>query len=200
MLENPLVRSLLAWLTLALAGCATVAPQPHHPVGDGDGGYGQLMAMANTHAAVGETDLALAAFAHAATSDPARKEPWLRIAHLRAGNGEPAQAMLAAAEVLRRDPTDAAANDIYLAGGLQIASDTLQRLRASDASRHAQYRPQAQALLEMLAQVYAMDELLPEDVRTRLAQQAVEQWQAEHPQPAEQAKPPTSPLDILGGD
>lgn len=196
--ENTLMRGLLAWLILTLAGCATLAPSSGPSTGNGE--YAELIAVADTHAALGETEAALAAFQQAAASEPARKEPWLRIARLHAGNDEPTLAMMAAAEVLRRDPADAAASDIYLVSGLQIAVDTLRRLRASDTAQQLQHRPQAQALLELLAQVYAMDEVLPEAVRQRLAQQAVEQWQREQPEEAEQAGQPTSPLDILGGD
>lgn len=201
-LHNTLTRSLLVWLTLALAGCATFNAQSAWPLGgDADGEYEELMAIAETHAAVGETEAAVAAFQQAAAADGARKEPWLRIAHLRAANGEAELALIAAGEVLRRDPSDTSASDIYLASGLQIAIETLQRLRASDTDQQLHHRPQAQALLETLSQIYAMPEVLPDEVQQSLAQKAVEQWQRENPrQEAETVEPVASPLDILGGD
>lgn len=203
MLVRSTIRGLLAGpflaSVLALAGCATFAPLGAGQAG-AEGEYGEWMTVAEAHAAVGEIDAAVAAFQAAAGEEPARKEPWLRIARLRAGNGEPALAMVAAGEVLRRDPSDAAASDLGLASGLQIAVETLHRLRASDAGRHDRYRPQAQVLLELLAQVYALGDVLPEQLRRELAEQAVEQWKREHPQQAEQADRSASPLDVLGGD
>lgn len=202
--EFPL-RSLVLALALATAGCATLPTPATHPFSSEDrGDYPELMAVAETHAAIGETEAAVAAFRQAAVANPASTEPWQRIAHLRAGSGEPALALMAAAEVLRRDPGNATAGDLYLANGLQIAIESLQRLRAAPEARHEHYRPQVQVLLETLSQIYAMGDVLPEEVSSQLAKQAVEQWQHENPQEAAEAaeadEPPASPLDILGGD
>jgi hypothetical protein len=194
-----MTRSLLAGLMLALAGCATFPPLAADQPG-AEGEFGEWMTIAEAHAAAGQVDSAVAAFRAAASDAPARKEPWLRIARLRAGNDEPALAMIAAGEVLRRDPGDISASDIYLASGLQIAVDTLQRLRASDADRHARYRPQAQAVVELLTHIYAVGDVLPAPVAQELANQAVEQWKREHPAQAGEPERPASPLDILGGD
>lgn len=192
------MRGLVAGLALAVTGCATFPPLAGTAGVDGE--YAEWMTTGEVHAALGEVDSAVAAFHTAASHDPARKEPWLRIARLRAGNDEPAQAMIAAGEVLRRDPGDASANDIYLASGLEIAVDALRRLRASDGERHARFQPQAEALMELLAQVYALRDMLPEPVVDELVQEAVEQWKREHPQESRPGDPPASPLDILGGD
>lgn len=193
------MRGLLAGLALALAGCATFPPLGAAPAGV-DSEYVEWMTTGDAHAALGEVEPAIAAFHAAATHEPARKEPWLRIARLHAANDEPAEAMIAAGEVLRRDPGDMAASDIYLAGGLEIAIDVLQRLRASDSERHARFRPRAAVLMELLAQVYAVRDVLPEPVVHEIVEDAVEQWKRQHPQPSEPGDPPPSPLDILGGD
>lgn len=194
-----MMRSLLAGLVLAAAGCTTFSPLGIGQAG-AEGEYGEWMTTAETHAALGEVDSAVVAFQAAAGHAPARKEPWLRIARLRASNGEPAQAMIAAGEVLRRDPGDVSASDIYLASGLQIAVDTLQRLRASDSDRHARFQPQAKAVVDLLTQIYAAGDVLPEAVARDLARDAVEHWKRENPRQADQPERAPSPLDILGGD
>lgn len=201
---NPLVRSVLrGWLALALvlavSGCASLGAGMASQVSRDD--YGMEMAAAEVLAAAGEIDAALLAFKKAAALEPARKQPWLRIAHLHADGGQPALAMLAASKVLQRDPSDADASALYMASGLQIAIGTVQRLRAGSAEQQAGYQPQVQALVEALAQVYAVQDILPSDVRQRLAKQAVEQWKQDQPKQIETTEPPpSSPLDILGGD
>lgn len=198
---RPLLRGCLAAaLLLAISGCATLAALPSDSLLQHD--YHASMQLAESHARSGRTDAALAVFQEAAAIDPARKEPWLRMAQLHARNHEPALALLDAGKVLQRDPSDQAASELYIDCGLRIAMDALQRLRASGAAQHSERQPQARALVETIAQIYAVQDLLPEDISERLARQAIEQWQQENPQdgqPAAEA-PATSPLDILGGD
>lgn len=116
-------RSAIAALVLiaTLAACATT-PQPEPP------GYADLLALGQA-AEAGQPAAALDAYTRAAQVDPSRKEPWLRIAMLHRDAGRPVQALAAAEETLQRDPSDVVANEVFIGSGLQIARQTMQRLR-----------------------------------------------------------------------
>lgn len=184
-----------AALLLALGGCATLA-EPAPP------GHGDSMAMARSYVEAGQPREAMAALERAAAMQPASKEPWLEIARLRAAQGRHVDALAAAEQVLRRDPTDQAAYDITIGSGLQVALQTMKRLRASGQAPGEDRSEQAGAIAVLMAEVFGPEFLIPADVKAGLAQQAVENYKATRAErlPEAQEKPKGDPLDLLGGD
>lgn len=188
-------RAGLVAVLLVLAACATL-PEPAVP------DEGDSMAMARDHLAAGRTREAAAALERAAATQPASKEPWLELARLRATQGRHVDALAAAEQVLRRDPTDQAAYDITVASGLQVALQTVERLRASGQAPDEEYGEQAAAIAVLMAEVFGPELLISAETRTRLAAEAVEIYKASRAErlPEAQTKPKGDPLDLLGGD
>lgn len=134
---------LLATLVLAvgLSACNTL------PSNDtGALGYTGLLDVAEADVAAGRVEAALVAFDNAAQADPTRKEPWLRTAQLQFDAGNYGRAIVAAQEVLQRDPTDLVADSVLTVSGLRIASESLQRLQGNGALASNTARAEAERL------------------------------------------------------
>lgn len=185
----------LAALLLALAGCATL-PEPAPP------DPRDSMAVAREHLAAGQTREAVAALERAAAMEPARKEPWLEMARLRTIQGRHVDALAAAEQVLRRDPTDQVAYEITVDSGLQVALQTMKRLRAAGQAPAEEREEQAAAIASLMAEVFGPELLISTETRTRLTQEAIENYKASRAErlPEAQTKPKGDPLDLLGGD
>ncbi len=186
-----------AALVLVLGSCATLAEEPAAP------DYDESMAMAWTHVAADQPRAAITALQQAAMLEPARKEPWLEIARLRAGQGRHIDALSAAEQVLRRDPADPAAADVALTSGLEVARQMMQRLRAGGQVPSERQHEQAQAIAVLMVEVFGPEFLVPAEVKTQLAQAAVEQYKAiraaQLPD-AQKEEPKGDPFDLLGED
>ncbi|GAB2613186.1 tetratricopeptide repeat protein [Novilysobacter erysipheiresistens] len=182
-------------LLLALAGCATL-PEPAPP------DHRDAMAVAREHLAAGQAREAVAALERAAAMEPASKEPWLEIARLRTTQGRHIDALAAAEQVLRRDPTDQVAYEITVDSGLQVALQTMKRLRAAGQAPAEGHEEQAAAIAALMAEVFEPELLISAETRTRLAREAVENYKANRVErlPEAQTKPKGDPLDLLGGD
>ncbi|KAF1016747.1 MAG: hypothetical protein GAK31_00005 [Stenotrophomonas maltophilia] len=95
-------------------------------------------------------DAAIAAFEGAAKADPTRKEPWVRIAQLQFDQGQYARAIVAAEEVLQRDPDDLVADGVITVAGFRVANQSLQRLQGRGALASDTARKEAQTLANTL--------------------------------------------------
>ncbi|KGM55051.1 hypothetical protein N799_07605 [Lysobacter arseniciresistens ZS79] len=182
-----------AVLVVALSACASL--------GRKDGGdYAALLAQAETDVTAGRVETALVAFDQAAMADPTRKEPWLRIAQLQFDAGNYGRAIVAAEEVLHRDPDDAVADSVLTVAGLRIASQSLQRLQGNGALASATARTEAERLAETMRatmgdSILAQEE--PEPVRRRATRRRAP---AAAPAPKPAAKPAVAnPFGSLGG-
>lgn len=184
----------LVALLLAVTGCATL-PDPLPPDQD------DAMAAARDRLAAGQTREAVAALDRAAAMEPASKEPWLELARLRASQGRHVDALAAAEQVLRRDPADQAAYDITAASGLQVALQTLKRLLASGQPPDEAHMEQAAAIAVLMADVFGPEVMISAETRTRLAEEAVENYKASRAErlPEAEKQPKGDPLDLLGG-
>ena len=135
-----LVRVFAGLLLLSLlGGCATTSSQAPPD-------YASLMSQAESAIAADQFDHALTALSDASRADPTRKEPWVRIAQLRFDRTHYAHAIVAAEEVLQRDPDDLVADGILTVSGFRIATGSLQRLQGRGVLASATARQEAELL------------------------------------------------------
>lgn len=135
----PAIRFLVAIALVAMLGaCATTSSK--------DGDYATLLGQAEAHVSTGKVESALVAFDQAAKADPTRKEPWVRSAQLQFDAGNYGRAIVAAEEVLQRDPTDKVADSVLTVAGLRIASESLKRLQGNGALASDTARTEAERL------------------------------------------------------
>ena len=147
-------RSLVAAMLLcSVAACASSGGKKAQVKAD----YPTLMSKAEAEVAAGRIEPALVAFNEAAKADPTRKDAWVRTAQVHLNSGNYGRAIVAAEEVLKRDQTDLVADSVLTVAGLQVAQQSLQRLRSSDSMES---NPQARASAEQL--LAALREVLPE--------------------------------------
>lgn len=180
----------------ALSACATL-----HPAETPD--FAGSMAAAHVYLAAGQDSAAAAAFEQAAALDPASKEPWLEIARIRQAQGRHVDALAAAEQVLRRDPTDADAHALTVTSGLEVARRTMLRLMAADVPPDEQQQAVGKSIAMLMAEVYGPEFLLSDELRTKIAREAIARYRAKRVErlpEARQDEPKGDPLDLLGGD
>ena len=112
--------------------------------------FDSLESQAETLVTTSGPDAAIDGFEKASRADPTRKEPWVRIAQLQFDRGNYANAIMAAEEVLQRDPDDAVADGVMTVAGFRIANQSLQRLQGRGALASDTARREAQTLADTL--------------------------------------------------
>nr|WP_246333282.1 tetratricopeptide repeat protein [Stenotrophomonas tumulicola] len=132
-------------LGITLAGCSMFSKKEPPPPPSFDTVMSEAEAQVNAG-----PDGAVAAFEEAAKSDPTRKEPWVRIAQLQFDRGNYARAIVAAEEVLQRDPDDLVADGVMTVAGFRIANQSLQRLQGRGALSSDTARTEAKTLADTL--------------------------------------------------
>ncbi len=136
-LLNVRMRELLLVAGLALmAGCAT-APKDTKETKEAkeastQAQYKEAMQAAEEAYQQGEPASALAQLEKAAKLDPAKKQPWLRMAQMHFDTRNYGPAIIAAQEVQLRDNTDITAKTIIAASGLRVAAKAVEQLRAAN--------------------------------------------------------------------
>ncbi len=128
----------VATLVPILAACSTMPAKT--------GGYAMVLENAEAAVKAGRVESALVSFDEAAQADPTSKQPWLRIAQLQFEAGNYGRAIVAAEEVLQRDPADQVADSVLTVSGLRIASQSLERLQGSGALASQTARIEAERL------------------------------------------------------
>lgn len=137
------------------AGCATTSNKPATPEQ-----MQETMAQANASAQSGEYDKALQLLDKAAKDSPAAKDPWLRTAQIHFDQGKYGPAIVAAQEVLQRDPNDRTAKSILAVAGLRVSVKALGDLR-SENGLSGSTRTEAQALTTSLREALGESTLVP---------------------------------------
>lgn len=179
-----------------LTACASLGPADTPD-------FSRSMATARVYLEAGQGAAAVSAFEQAAALDPASKAPWLEIARIRQGQGRHVDALAAAEQVLRRDPTDADAQELTIASGLEVARRTMLRLMAADVSPDEKQQAVGKSIAMLMAEVYGPEFLVSDELRARLAREAIARYRAarvERLPEARQDEPKGDPLDLLGGD
>lgn len=189
-------------LLVALVGCAS-APKKAPPPS-----FDATMSRAEAEVTSGSAEQALKTFEDAGRADPTRKEPWVRIAQLQFDRGNYARAIVAAQEVLQRDPDDLVADGVLTVAGFRIANQSLQRLQGRGALASDTARKEAEALATTLRATMGDDILQPDEPKkprkpvrnTRRAASSAAPA-AKDPAPAKETpKASADPFQNLGGN
>lgn len=147
---------------IALTGCAsapTVEVEPPPAVE----ALTELMTQAEGFAAVpGGREQARDAYREAAKAYPTSKLPWSKLGESYFESKDYGNAILAAQEVLERDPTDRAALGFLAVSGLRVSSHALFNLRTEGATANGSIRTEAEALAATLRGVLGESVLFPQ--------------------------------------
>lgn len=183
-------------LVAALGACSTM------PGKRGD--YAALLGQAESDVSAGRIESALVGFDQAAKADPTRKEPWVRSAQLQFDAGNYGRAIVAAEEVLQRDPTDKVADSVLTVAGLRVASESLKRLQgngalASDTARSEAERLATTMRATMGEGILDSDEDAPKS-RPAPRRRSTARRSAPVAAPKVESKPAAAnPFEVLGG-
>ena len=185
-------------LVAALGACSTMSSKD---VTD----YAVLLGQAESDVTAGRVESALLGFDRAAQADPTRKEPWVRSAQLHFDAGNYGRAIVAAEEVLQRDPDDKVADSVLTVAGLRIASESLQRLQGNGALASDTARTEAERLAATMRATMGEGVLDSGDepkarrpTRRRSTARRAPQA-ADAPAPKAESKPAANPFEVLGG-
>ena len=189
-------RSLAATaLLMALGACSTLSSK------DTDN-YAVLLGQAESDVSAGRVESALVGFDRAARADPTRKEPWVRSAQLQFDAGNYGRAIVAAEEVLQRDPDDKVADSVLTVAGLRIASESLQRLQGNGALASDTARIEAERLAATMRATMGEEFLAADDDEPKARKPTRRRSTARRaPEAAPKAenKSAANPFEVLGG-
>lgn len=119
------------------------------------------MKGAQDAAQAGSKDKARAQFAEAAKSFPTQKEPWAKLAEDYFEAADYGNAILAAQEVVQRDPVDRTAHSILAVAGLRVASASLVSLRDQQSGMPTDTQSEARNLTKALRETLGEPLLVP---------------------------------------
>lgn len=152
-------RGLLSALFLVfLSGCATTTK----PLSDLDFAKYMETSEKKVDALVGENkrDEAAGLLKQVANTNPARKAPWAKLAKLQFEAGNYGEAIVAADEVLQRDPADRVAKSVRAVSGLRVATESIADLR-NDEDMKGSARADAVNLAKVLRETLGEEVLVP---------------------------------------
>ncbi|MCD9087040.1 tetratricopeptide repeat protein [Stenotrophomonas sp. SY1] len=172
-----------------LVGLAACASSPKKTVAVP---FETVMANAEAQVVTAGADTSIKAFEDAAKADPTRKEPWVRIAQLQFDQGNYARAIVAAEEVLQRDPDDLVADGVLTVAGFRVANQSLQRLQGRGALASETARKEAQTLADTLRATMGDAVLIAEKPKPRARSSARTTARRAGPAPAA-AQPAAQP-------
>lgn len=198
-LQRPLAACAIASGFIFLCACAGT-PKPENTSA---ATYVELMASAEEAHRKGGVVEAMGFYEKAAKADPAKKQPWARIAQAQFDARNYGSAITAAQEVLQRDTTDVTAKSIMAVSGLRVSANALEQLRAANALGGST-REEAQTLARIMRDALG-ESILPQPV----VQPVVDKPAVRAPvrraapvapsAPASSAEPKRNPFDALKG-
>lgn len=113
----------------ALTGCETTKPL----VAKGPAPLAELLNQGSQASAAGRKEEAIGYWKQATAAYTGDKAPWAKIAQSRYESGQHGEAIVAAQEVLLRDPNDKTASAIIAAAGLRSVNNALGNLNRQNA-------------------------------------------------------------------
>jgi tetratricopeptide (TPR) repeat protein len=119
-----------------------------------------LMAKAGQASAAGNKEQAITLWKETAEAFPADKTPWTSIAQTRYDAGQYGEAILAAQEILVRDPADQLANSIIAISGLRLSTRALGDLSRQN-NLSGSTRTESQDLAKLLRESLGEQVLVP---------------------------------------
>jgi len=121
-----------------------------------------------------KADEAVAMLSKLAKDNPMRKAPWGQLAKVYFDAGNYGEAIVAADEVLQRDPADRVAKSIRAVSGLRVATESLDDLR-NDEDMKGSARADAVSLAKVLRETLGEEVLVPPVDKEALARAEAEE-------------------------
>ncbi|MFL6656564.1 MAG: hypothetical protein ACJ8GW_00685 [Massilia sp.] len=138
-----------------LSACSSFsAPKPPPPT------LQDLLSQASQASAAGQKEKALTLWQETATAFPADKTPWVNIAQTRYDATQYGEAIVAAQEILVRDPNDKLANSIIAISGLRLSTRALGDLSRQN-NLTGNLRTESQELAKLLRENLGETVLFP---------------------------------------
>lgn len=165
-----IVRASMCAALLGLAGCASKTAKAPAPVAapapapaPAVQSLQQYMQDAANAASEGNNrERARELYRTAARQYPASKEPWTRLAEDYFESANYGQAILAAQEVIQRDPQDSIATSVLAVSGLRVSAAALKSMHDQNSKLSGGTRSEAQALAKTLRDSLGETELVPQ--------------------------------------
>ncbi len=154
----------LAFSALLLSGCAAISLHSTHAYG----GPETLIDQAESALEKGRQEHAIALLNQAARENPTSTAPWLRIANIWFDEGNYASTILAANEVLARDPGNHEAKSLLVVSGLRVAASAVHGL-VPRGPVNPGARQEAENLTKSLRLALGEPVLVPADEQKRTA-------------------------------
>lgn len=134
-----------------LAACATTAQPPAEATpAPQQASLQELIQQGEAAQQQGQREQARSRYREAASAYPTSKPPWQKLAEGYFEAGEYGNAILAAQEVLQRDPQDRMAHSILAVAGLRVSASSLTALRDPRTDLPASSREEAVLLTQTL--------------------------------------------------
>ena len=178
-------------ISLILTGCAAPPVVPKATAAPAVQSLQQYMQEASQASTEGRKEAARDAYRAAAKNYPTSKEPWLKLAEDYFEGANYGQAILAAQEVVQRDPKDSLATSVLAVSGLRVSASALSTLRQQQTALNGGTRTEAEGLARILRDVLGEPVLVPRPGTT--PQTAGAQPFTASPAPAAAAKPRPKP-------
>ena len=121
----------------------------------------QYMQEAAQAGADGSKERSRELYRTAAKNYPTSKEPWLKLAEGHFESANYGQAILAAQEVLQRDPADSTATSVLAVSGLRVSAQALATLRQQKSALTGGTRSEAEGLARSLREALGESVLVP---------------------------------------
>ena len=147
--------------TLLLSGCATTPPPAAAVAAPAVQSLPQAMQEAGKAASEGSKQRSRELYLSAAKSYPASKEPWLKLSEDYFEASNYGQAILAAQEVIQRDPDDSLATGVLAVSGLRVSAAALSTLRKQQTALNGGTRTEAESLARLLRDLLGEPVLVP---------------------------------------
>ncbi|WP_246266068.1 tetratricopeptide repeat protein [Aromatoleum diolicum] len=158
MARRSLVAGCGALLLTLMSGCASVPQKMSQE------DYSQYLQTTTVQVdqllSESKRDEAVGLLEKAADLNPASKDPWVRLAKIHFDGGKYGEAIVAAGEVLQRDPADRVAKSVRAVSGLRVATEALSDLR-NDAEMTGSARGDAVVLAKVLRESLGESVLIP---------------------------------------